>query len=147
MIKKILVPLDGSIQAKHALNFTFNLAGKYLAEIQLLTVVPPIMIPIFSVKIITGEAISECTRRLEENFKGVLSKATEKVKVEKKKNPNLRVSTRFEKGSPEQKIVKIAKEGDFDIIIMGSRGLGDRTFLGSVSSRVMQHATCARLLW
>lgn len=42
MIKKILVALDGSEPANHALNFALDLADKYSAEIQLLTVVPPV---------------------------------------------------------------------------------------------------------
>ena len=143
MIKKILVPLDGSISATHALNFALELASKFSAEIQLLTVVPPIVLPTYSEKVLTTTAISECRKRLEESFKGVLSKAMEIVK---KKKPELKASNKFEHGFPDEKIIKNANQGDFDIIVIGGRGLGDRLFLGSVSSRVAEKATCPVLI-
>ena len=40
-----------------------------------------------------------------------------------------------------KKIVQIAKLGNFDIIVMGSRGVGGRiSTLGSVSSKVIDKA-------
>lgn len=65
----------------------------------------------------------------------------------KKDKPYLKVSTKLEKRNPDEKIVKTAKYGDFDIIVMGSRGLGRRDFsLGSVSSKVVDKATCPVLI-
>jgi nucleotide-binding universal stress UspA family protein len=59
----------------------------------------------------------------------------------------LKVSTKFEKGEPDEKIVEIAKDGNFDIIVMGSRGLGGRSStLGSVSSKVIDKAHCPVLI-
>jgi len=75
----------------------------------------------------------------------VLSEALKKVK---KIKPNLRVSTKLVEGRPSNKIVETAKEGNFDIIVMGSRGLGaiKEFFLGSVSDRVADEATCPVLI-
>jgi len=58
----------------------------------------------------------------------------------KEKKPKLKVSTRLLKGRPADEIVHLAKEEDFDIIVVGSRGLSDaeELFLGSVSESCRQ---------
>ena len=140
MVKKILVALDGSKAAQNALNFAVELAEKLSAHVELLTVVPPVFLPSYSVYVLKSEAIADCVKELEISFRGVLSKAQIEVR---KKRPECPVSTRFEQGEPEEKIVEIAKAGNFDMIIMGSRGLGGRvSALGSVSSRVIDKAHC-----
>lgn len=49
---------------------------------------------------------------------------------------------------PADEIVKTAKEGEFDLIVMGHRGLGrvKEFFLGSVSDRVADEAHCPVLI-
>lgn len=51
-------------------------------------------------------------------------------------------------GDAGDAIVRYAEEGGFDLIVLGSRGLGafKSFFLGSVSNRVTQHAPCAVLI-
>jgi nucleotide-binding universal stress UspA family protein len=75
----------------------------------------------------------------------VLSKALKKVKKEK---PDLKVSTKLLEGRPSNRIIETAKEGGFDLIVMGSRGLGciKQFFLGSVSDRVADEAPCPVLI-
>jgi nucleotide-binding universal stress UspA family protein len=136
------VALDGSDCAERALDFALDLAHRYSAEIQLLTVVPPVFLPVHSFDIVKSEAIADATTQLENSFRGVLSKAEKKVK-----KTNLKVSTKLEHGSPDEKIVEMAERGNFDIIVMGSRGLGRRDYaLGSVSSKVADNAHCPVLL-
>jgi len=45
-------------------------------------------------------------------------------------------------------ICREAKEGRFDLVIMGSRGLGEIKgyLMGSVSNRVVRHASCPVLI-
>ena len=65
----------------------------------------------------------------------------------RKRKHTFKVSTRFEKGEPSEKIVEVAELGGFDLIIMGSRGLGGRvSALGSVSSRVVDKSSCPVLI-
>ena len=136
--------LDGSDNAERALDFALGLAHQYSAEIQLLTVVPPCFLPSQSMYLIKSEAIADCAKQLEISFRGVLSKADGKVKEEK---PFLKMSTKLENGDPAKKIVEAAKRGNFDIIVMGSRGLGRRDYaLGSVSSKVADNAPCPVLI-
>lgn len=144
MIKKILVALDGSDHAERALNFALDIANQYAAEIQLLVVVPPLLLPVHSFSIVTSEALSDASKQLEESFRGVLLKAEKKAKKEK---PNVTVSTRFEHGKPDERIVEVAKNGSFCIIVIGSRGLGHRDYaLGSVSSNVADNSPCPVLI-
>ena len=51
-------------------------------------------------------------------------------------------------GKPAEEIMKAAVKHDADLIVMGAQGLGAiaRFLLGSVSTRVVQHATCAVLV-
>ncbi len=51
-------------------------------------------------------------------------------------------------GKPAEEIVKAASTHCADLIVMGAQGLGaiDRFFLGSVSTRVVQHAKASVLL-
>jgi nucleotide-binding universal stress UspA family protein len=51
-------------------------------------------------------------------------------------------------GNPAEKIMKAASKQHADLIVMGAKGLAaiDRFLLGSVSTRVVQHANCAVLV-
>jgi nucleotide-binding universal stress UspA family protein len=140
MIKKILVAIDGSEASKHAMDFAVDLAEQTSAEIQLLTVVPPVLLPSLGFYKVKSKAIRECTDELETIFWEILAKSLDKVQ---KRRPKLKVSTKLEMGEPHKKIIQTAKLGNFDLIVMGSRGLGSRfTALGSVSSRVIDEASC-----
>jgi nucleotide-binding universal stress UspA family protein len=140
LLKKILVAVDGSNAAKHALNFALELAEITSAELELLTVVPPVFLRSHSMRMLKSQAIADYVKEVETCFREVLSEAQKEIQ---KKKPEFKVSTRFEKGEPDEKIVSRAERGKFDIIIMGSRGLGGRvSTLGSVSSRVVDKAYC-----
>jgi nucleotide-binding universal stress UspA family protein len=51
-------------------------------------------------------------------------------------------------GKPAEEIMKVASKQHADLIVMGAKGLGAiaRFLLGSVSTRVVQHANCAVLI-
>ena len=51
-------------------------------------------------------------------------------------------------GNPAEEIMKLAAKRHAELIVMGAQGLGaiDRLLLGSVSTRVVQHTTCAVLV-
>ncbi len=53
-----------------------------------------------------------------------------------------RVNTKMRRGNPADEILKEAEEGDYELIVMGSRGLGtfSKALLGSVSKKVLNHA-------
>ena len=143
MIKKILVAIDGSDHANRALDFALDVATKYSARVLLLTVVPPLFLPMPSLNVMKSQAVSDASNELENSFRTALSQTEEKAK----RRANLTVFTRLEHGNPDEVIIETAKLGDFDIIVIGSRGLGRRDFaLGSVSARVAENATCPVLI-
>ena len=77
--------------------------------------------------------------------KKVLVEASKRAK---KLKPKVKVSKKMLKGRAADKIVETANDGGFDLIVIGSRGLGGikEFFLGSVSDRVADEAKCPVLI-
>jgi nucleotide-binding universal stress UspA family protein len=148
MIKNILVPLDGSDHSSKALDYALDLAEKYSAEIMILSVAQTY---VTTGSILINRPMSQIetpgvyVSAIEIAHKNVLEKALKKAK---NVNPDLNVSIKLVNGRASDEIVKIAKEDNFDLIVMGSRGLGGikEFLLGSVSDSVADHAECPVLI-
>ncbi len=145
MIKRILVPIDGSEPSNRALDYALDLAEELDAEVVILSVVPPVTLPVFSEEpgitpIITPRDIDRYNSKLRATFENVLSEALARARTKK---PDLRVSTKLLEGRPADKIVEVAERENFDLIIMGSRGLSGlrELLLGSTTRRVADHCT------
>lgn len=146
LIKKILVALDGSEHANHALDFALDLAEKYSASIVLLSVYhPEYILLIDETDYIAPQATEKYLDALKAYHEKVLSEGLKKAK---KLKPNLKVSTKLLEGRPADKIIVMAKEGNFNFIVVGRRGLGGigKFFLGSISDRVADQAPCPVLI-
>lgn len=54
------------------------------------------------------------------------------------------VQGRLERGDPYREILRVAEEGPYDLIVMGTHGRRgvSRWILGSVAERVLRHAPC-----
>ena len=146
-INKMLIAVDGSEAAAKGLDFTLNLADKLDAEVQILSVVPPVdsIIPRFIPMAPPSTFYTSIIDEMEKRLKTVLSEA---LKSAKEKTPKLKISTRLLKGRPADRIIQTAKEEGFDIIVVGSRGLSgvEEFFLGSVSDRIADRASCSVLI-
>ena len=147
MFKKILVPIDGSEQSYRALNFAMDLAKKYSAKVTLINVAQPnVIIPVYSTQP-TLAPIPTITfdENIENTHKKILSNAFDEAK---KIDSEIKISKRLINGRPADKIIDVAKEDGFDLIVIGSRGLGGlkEFLLGSVSNRVADHAHCPVLI-
>jgi nucleotide-binding universal stress UspA family protein len=59
-----------------------------------------------------------------------------------------RTETRVVEGDPREVLVRVAREWDADLLVVGARGLGvvKRFLLGSVSTAVLHHAPCSVLV-
>ncbi len=148
MIIKILVPVDGSEHSDRALNFALDLAEKYSAKITLLNVAQPVIDygpMLVTQPMLPPESMPIYVKEIEDAHKRLL---TEAVKKAKKAKPDLSISKILTDGRPADRIVEIAKKENFDLIVMGSRGTGGikKFFLGSVSDRVADEASCPVLL-
>ncbi len=130
MIKKILLAYDGSDPSKKALDAAIDLAGKYQAELYVLTVAQP---PDFGEDVET-EAIIENSRSYHER---TLTPAKDLVATSG-------VKAQFEVavGHPAEQIIYHADHCQADLIVLGHRGksLFRRLLLGSVSKQVVQYA-------
>lgn len=132
--KKILVPVDGSNNSKRAILEARRHLKMFDCELTLLTVTHPAF---------PGSQLFEDTNELKE-YKGSTPKshpALDEAMAILKKAPG-EISTQLLEGDAADEILRIAEEGNYDLIIMGSRGLGrfSKTFLGSVSNKVLNHA-------
>jgi nucleotide-binding universal stress UspA family protein len=136
MFKKIIVPVDGSEGSEKAIQFACDIVKKFRSELTLLCVVPqPILFGV--------EAGIVDFRPLENAGKDILD-SSKKIAKEKGLTPD----TRLDVGQAADKIIQIAKDENFDLIVIGSRGMSTvKSFLlGSVSNKVSHHASCPVLI-
>ncbi len=129
--KKILLPVDGSESSKLAKRTAIGLSTAMDAEVLLLYVTGAIP------AIITGRPREEAVKSQQEEADQVLAPYRE-VLMEHKVNYNEMVVPSFNAGDM---ICQVARDEGCDIVVMGSRGLGDwkGLMLGSVTHRVLAH--------
>lgn len=121
-ISKVLVGIDGSENAEKALEHAVELAKKHKAKITLLNV--------------EGSTLFDLNPKVAKEIgESILSGAASKVK-------GVEFNTQLEFGNPAETIIEVTEKGNYDIIVVGSRGLSKvkRFFLGSVSDDVSHHA-------
>lgn len=135
--KKILVPFDGSAAAIAALGAAAQMARHSDAKLAVLNVAEILPLPAAP----TAEAFLK--RGMEEVQELELKKAA--VVLRRLKAKALFVSAA---GHPVDAVVKYARKGKFDLIVMGSKGRSglQQMLLGSVSEGVIRHAHCAVLV-
>ena len=127
------------------MDFALDLAEKYSASIVLLSVYHPEYFHYVDESDYILPYSEQYLDALKTYHEKVLSEGLNKVK---KLKPALKVSTKLQEGEPADEIVAVAKEGNFDVVVMGSQGLGSiaKFFLGSVSDRVASQAPCPILI-
>lgn len=125
-MEKILVATDGSHNSERALIEAKKHAEHYGGEITILTVTDPL-----------GYQTEYVDAVLETASKTVLKNACKLFEDFKGK-----IDTKLRRGDSADEIISEAEEGNYDLVVIGSRGLGafSRTFLGSVSNKVLNHA-------
>ena len=146
MYQKILVAYDGSEPSKHALDHAVNIAERWGSELEILSVVPRVMMPVFpdegfgAAPITAAQDMSDYQDKMRSIYQASLEEAENDVK---ESFSNIKVSTRLLEGRPSSIIVDEAENNDFDLIVIGSRGIGGITgwILGSTSRRVVESCT------
>lgn len=153
MVDKILVPIDGSEQAHTALEKSLEIAKEENADVTLLHVIEITPIPMspypfaaYPAPYLMGRSgytlhfrlpvwAEQYGDELAEHSRGVIDEAMEKAN---EIAPGVDIESMILAGKPAPKILDVSEEGDYDLIVMGSTGLGDigRFLMGSVSSRV-----------
>ena len=135
MFKRILVAVDGSPKSEKTITIALDLAERYGSSVAIVHVReyeryegtdvdmgPPIP---------ADELVDKVVARFRE--KGIQTSGEIR-----------RVSS----GDTPQQIVEAAEAADAELIVLGSRGMGEfkSLLLGGVANKVVQHATCPVLL-
>ena len=135
--KRILVPVDFSPHSEEAIRYAVDVAQKYDGTLTLAHVYQPIAysVPdglVFYTPAQLGELLSELERQLEQ------------MRVQAEKAGALRVESKMLQGVPSDEVAALAKEGGYDLIVMGTHGrTGLRhALMGSVAERVLRSAPC-----
>jgi nucleotide-binding universal stress UspA family protein len=146
MFEKILVPIDGSEQSLKALEVATQIAKKFGGKITLIhvySVTPgPIIMPEPTTLTPSGlpVMVPEVSKVVDVARKAgnrILEDGEQKIKAE-----GVSVEKTLIEGHTVQEIVRTAKEGKFDLIVIGARGVSHirELLLGSVTDGVIHHA-------
>ena len=137
MFKKILVAVDGSTFADHAVDYAADIAKKYDAKIDLIHAITN---PVYAYEgMFTGYPKDE----FEEAGGEILKKSSQRVSMR-----GLKPELRLVKGHPTSEIAKTVNEEKYELLVIGSRGLGSvKAFLlGSISEKISRFAKCPVLI-
>jgi len=127
----ILVPYDFSEIAENALGHAVKIAETYNNEITLLHIVEDG----FMEGLLSNNSLKEML------IKEALENKINKIIAEIQSKHKVTINTKIEQGRIYKTIVKVANEGNFDSIIMGSNGAaGVEQIIGSNASRVIRHS-------
>lgn len=142
--KNIVVPTDGSVNSKRALEHAVLLATSMQASITLVYVanIVSVISNFDQIPNASGYVTEQVALDMEEEGRGVLEEFSKEIPQD------VEVKSVFEVGSPGPAVLSVAKKYEADLIVMGSRGLGPLKglFMGSVSSYVVTHAPCPVLI-
>jgi nucleotide-binding universal stress UspA family protein len=134
-IKKILWAFDGSKESEYALGYADLLARSYDSVILGLSVIQPVDTSKMNVP-------SEVKKELSSIESGREKKQLERMKraLASLKLDEARCDVRAEVGTPDEQILRVAREERADLIVMGKRGLGliDRILVGSTTLKVLK---------
>jgi nucleotide-binding universal stress UspA family protein len=143
MYKHILVPVDGSEKSSLAALHAAELASKLGSELFLFHVVPSLP-PYLDTSPDRVSRIQQAIMdELSKQGKIIISKVEDDLS-----SYGLNIKTDISVGHPADEIIKKAKELNCELVVMGSRGLGEikGILMGSVSNRVTKHAGCPVLV-
>ena len=145
LFQKILVPLDGSEHSKLALEKAIQIAKKLHGKITLIHV---FSVSTFAISPAGPQKYKEFmnsnyVQAMREYAKSILSDGKKKAETE-----GIQVETLMVDGHVVEEILKAARDGDFGLIVIGSRGLSTlkELLMGSVSDGVTKHAPCPVLV-
>jgi nucleotide-binding universal stress UspA family protein len=137
MFKNILLGVDGSPHSMHAAKMSGELARSLNADLRIVVVFEPI--PTYLGESLLRQTISSRMENAEHILLDALAAVGE--------IPG-QLQTETLEGPVAEAILIAAETHNHDLIVMGSRGLGNLSglLLGSQSQKVVQHASCPVLI-
>lgn len=135
MIESILVATDASPASNRAIDLAANMAARYGASLEILHVVRDMQLPEELRKMAEVEKLAAPRRDvLEYVGKKILGDATARAR----EHGAEKVATSLAHGDPANAILNAAREKGSDLVVLGTRGLGQvkGMLMGSVSRKV-----------
>src|SRR5512135_762290 len=132
-MKKILVAHDGSKSSEKALKKAFQIAETFGSSLTVLSVIPDLYF---------SELMEMDRARILDTMAKETGEMMKKIKSKAKHVKTLK--TLIKQGDPAEEILETAEKMKADVIITGSHGRhgAQRFLLGSVSSKIVDHAEC-----
>jgi len=139
MYKRILLPLNGSAQARHALPHAIAQAKRFGAELVLLEVLSPSL---------GMHGLEKGSREWVSRYKTNLARENLQDAAAEAQQRGVRVKMSTAEGHAPTRIVEFAEENDVDLIVMSTHGRSglSRWLIGSVADRVLRGAKVPVLL-
>ncbi len=136
-MKRILIAHDGSKSSERALRKGLDIAEKFNSAVAVITVVPSLYLT---------ELMDMDREKILDTLTADAKKMMTGIKVRSGKIRSLK--TLIKQGSPADEILKAAERMKSDMIVVGSHGRhgAQKFLLGSVSSKVIDHADCSVLI-
>jgi nucleotide-binding universal stress UspA family protein len=133
-IKKVLAPVDGSEASKRALEMAIVIAKEAHAKLTVLEVIEEFG-PLPGFYGAAPEGVDRVKWISEQRFELIHPMLEEE---------NVEWDRIVVEGYPADKICETGETGNYDVIILGSKGRSaiGRFLIGSISDRVVHHATC-----
>lgn len=146
MFRHILLAVDGSKHAMRAAVAAIELAQRYDSELEVITVVKKPSAEI-SEQLRHYMEVENVPATLEEMIDRRSREILDQVEEHARKKGLAKIRKVAKPGQPARAIVAHAKQAGADLIVLGSRGLGDieGMLLGSVSHKVSALAECSCL--
>ena len=144
MFSKIVVGVDGSEPAEHALRLACDLAKKYTSKLHMVHT-PKAETVAFALGAVPGYHVATTMPKPEE-----VREAAEKVldsAQEVTREYGLDAERHIGTGDPADDMIECAEDCGADLIVTGPRGLGQvkGALLGSTSQKACKKAHCAHL--
>jgi nucleotide-binding universal stress UspA family protein len=142
-IQKILIAVDDSRYADHAAEFGFEMARLCNAEVGLVNIIEPIIMPAAGSDSITGMT-AEVSMIDESEMVRIQKEAAENTlkRIQAQYADELKITNFTEYGLTADGILKCSAEFGADMIVIGthSRTGIDRLFMGSIAENVVRHS-------
>lgn len=139
MIKKILLPTDGSEHSTKTVQYAIDLAKSLGASVDVVYAYQTAT----SLRKRASMLLEEYKKAFEEDAKEIVTEVVERLKAD-----GITVSATISEGLPAEAILRAIEEIKPDLVVMGSRGEGGfaNMLLGGVAEHVVHYSTAPVLV-
>ena len=134
MYSKILVPIDGSEPSIRALDHAVSLTKLHGSEIQIISVIDELKLPFGAQYSLWAQDSHQ------ELLRSSLESLNKEMMRVKDAYPEIMIDASIHEGDPSDTIVRLAEDDEYDLIVMGKKGLNliEDLVMGSVTRKVVK---------